>query len=256
MSGKDDKIDIVARAKELQRHKLPKRFYKTAGVGPASGGGFEVLLDSRAIRTPGRAKVEVPSEELARRLAAEWQAQGEDIDPATMPLTRLVNTTVESAGRDDAALRAEIHCYAESDLLLYRATEPDDLVARQREVWDKALADFARRFDVHFEPVVGITHHPQPEAALVRIEQIIAALGRFTLMATASATSLAGSAVLALGAAHGVFDRDFAWAAAHVDEDFNIARWGEDEEAAARRRFRRADFDAAMDVITLVGLDH
>jgi chaperone required for assembly of F1-ATPase len=252
VAGKDD---IVSRAKELQRQPLPKRFYKTASFGPSKSGGFAILLDGRPIRTPGRAGVEVPAEELARRVAAEWEGQGEEIDPATMPLTRLVNTTVESAGRDDEALRAEILRYAGSDLLLYRATEPADLVNRQREVWDKALQDFARRFDVHFEPVAGIMHRAQPEAALARISNIASALGRFSLMATISATSLAGSAILALGAAHRVFGRDFAWDAAHVDEDFNISRWGEDAEAAARRRFRRADFDAAMDVIELAGLE-
>ncbi|MEX0859896.1 MAG: ATP12 family protein, partial [Cucumibacter sp.] len=247
--------DGYGRVQRTLRRELPKRFYKAATVGPAGNGRFAVHLDGSPIRTPGKAKVEVPSEALATRLAAEWAGQGARIDPATMPLTRLVNTAIESGATSMQALRAEIVRFAGSDLLLYRAEAPEELVAKQAEFWDKALDLFAERFGVTFVPAMGIVHHPQPQAMLVRIAAIVAGFGPFSLMALTSATAIAGSAILVLGAALDLFTRDFAWDAAHVDEDFNIVTSGADSEAAARRRYRRADFDAALDVVEMVGLD-
>lgn len=247
--------DGYGRVQRTMRREPPKRFYKAATIGPAGNGRFAVLLDGRPILTPGKAKVEVPSEALASRLAAEWAGQGERIDPATMPLTRLVNTTVESGATSMRALCAEIVRFAGSDLLLYRAEAPEELVAKQAEFWDKALDLFAERFGVTFVPAMGIVHHPQPQATLAGIETIVSTYGPFSLMALTSATAIAGSAILVLGAAHDLFTRDFAWDAAHVDEDFNIATSGEDSEATARRHFRRADFDAALDVVVMVGLN-
>lgn len=246
--------DGFGRAQKLQQRELPRRFYKQATVAPVDD-GYAVQLDGRPIRTPGKALVAVPAEALAERLAAEWAAQGETIDPATMPFTRLVNTTVEAGDGVRDALIAEIVNFAGTDLTLYRAESPAELVARQQALWDRALSAFSERFDVRFEPTVGVVHREQPAETLERIGAVAAVFGPFALMALTSATGIAGSAVLTLGAVHGLFGRDFAWDAAHVDEDFNIAQWGEDHEAAERRRLRRADFDAAMDVIGMVGIE-
>jgi len=257
----DDPASVAANRPEgaqsvrnAQRRELPRRFFKEATVAPAQG-GFAVLLDGRPIRTPGKALVAVPAEALAARLAAEWAAQGERIDPATMPLTRLVNTTVEAGTDATPGLRDEIVKFAGADLVLYRVDGPADLVARQEAFWDEALAVFSARFDVVFAATVGVVYKAQPPETLERMEAIVSTLGHFSLMALTSATAITGSAVLALGAAHRLFDRDFAWVAAHVDEDFNVARWGEDAEAAARRNARRVDFDSAMTVVEMVGLD-
>lgn len=245
--------DGVARARRLQRRELPKRFYKTVTVGEAES-GFTVLLDGRPVRTPGKRTVALPARALAETLAAEWQAQTERIDPARMPHTRLVNTAIEGGAAAAPAFREDIVKFAGSDLLLYRADAPAELAARQEEIWGAALVQFAERFGTEFAPTVGIVHRPQPAESLAKVASLAAEFGPFALTALVSATGLTGSAILALGVAHGLFDRDFAWNAAHLDEDHNIAQWGEDAEAAARRAFRRAEFDAAVDLIEMVGI--
>ncbi|WP_029039810.1 ATP12 family chaperone protein [Cucumibacter marinus] len=244
--------DGYGRAQKHAQRQLPKRFYKTADVAEGEGGLFRVLLDGKPIKTPGRATVEMPSKALAEKVAGEWGSQGEFIDPALMPFTRLVNTSVESGEQVIPALRAEIVKYAGTDLLLYRADGPDSLVERQAEHWDKALADFARRFDIRFVATTGIMHQQQSEETLTRVDRLTEGFGVFSLMAVTSITAITGSAVLSLGLAHDLFERDAAWAAAHVDEDFNISQWGEDSEAAARRSKRREDYDAALDILGYV----
>ncbi len=251
--AEENREDGFARARRLQRRELPKRFYAEVTVGAAAA-GHTVLLDGRPLRTPGKTSVNVPARALADKLAAEWRAQGERIDPATMPLTRLVTTALEGGKGTAAALRKEIVKFGGSDLLLYRADAPAELAARQEEVWGTALATFTDRFGAEFAPTVGVVHREQPPESLEKVAALAAAFGPFALSALVSATGLTGSAILTLGVAHGLFDRNLAWAAAHLDEDHNIAQWGEDAEAAARRAYRRAEFDAAIDLIEMVGI--
>jgi chaperone required for assembly of F1-ATPase len=223
-----------------------KRFYRVAGVAPTDG-GFAVTLDGKPIRTPSGRQVLAPKAAIAEAIAAEWNAQGETINPLAMPLTRFANSAAEVADRVDA-VAGDVANYLGSDLLFYRAGHPAALVAREAEHWDPVLAWAARELGAHFILSEGIVHVTQPEQA------IAAARGAFPADAWSVAalhvvTALTGSALLALALLHGVSDADQVWAAAHVDEDWNIEKWGMDEEVAARRATRLVDFQAAASIL-------
>jgi chaperone required for assembly of F1-ATPase len=243
--------DGYGRAQAHVRRELPKRFYTDAAVQPMAG-GFGVGLDGRVPRTPGMKHVVVPKAPLAEAMAAEWAAQGEHIDPETMPLVRLVNSAVEAGAEAGPALRAEIVKYAGNDLLLYRADHPAGLVRRQEEVWDDALVKLARHFGVAFQPTLGIVHQAQPAATLARLDEALAGEGHFALAALNAITSISGSGLLALALRHELADAEQVWLAAHLDEDFNISQWGEVEEITTRRAKRRREFDAAVQLLALL----
>ena len=244
--------DGYGRAQKHVQVNLPKRFYKEAGVGTAEG-GYAVTLDGRTPRTPGQKPVIVPHADLAALMATEWAAQGEFIDPETMPVVRLVNSAVEAGDERIPALAAEILKYAGNDLLLYRADSPRELVAEQERVWDGALITLARAFDVTFQPTIGILHQKQPEATHRRLEAELSGLSLVEATALASLTGLTGSGLLTIGHRAGLFSAEEVWAAAHVDEDYNIKLWGEVDEARERREKRRRDFDATIRVLGIVG---
>jgi chaperone required for assembly of F1-ATPase len=243
--------DGYGRAQKHARQELPKRFYKEVGVGAVSE-GFAVTLDGRSPRTPGQKPVVVPSEMLARAMAAEWAAQGELIDPETMPFVRLVNSAIE-AGEDRAqAFREEIVKYAGNDLLLYRADSPRELVDDQERHWDAVLVKLARHFGISFQPTIGISHQPQPAATLARLAAALEGERLIPLVALVSVTGITGSGLLAIALRHGLLTTDDAWEAAHVDEDYNIRLWGEVEEATERRQKRRRDYDAAIAILDML----
>ena len=243
--------DGYGRAQGHVKRDLPKRFYKMAAV-QAADGGFAVGLDGRVPKTPGMKPVVVPSETLAVAMADEWAAQGEFIDPQTMPLVRLVNSAVEGGEGSIPALRAEIVKYAGNDLLLYRADAPESLVQRQEQIWDDALLKLARQFGVAFQATVGITHQPQPPATLARLDAVLEDEPLLPLTAMNSTMSITGSGLLAIAVRHGLLTPEEAWVAAHVDEDHQIGLWGEVEEITVRRAKRRAEFDAANRVLELL----
>ncbi|MGE5259514.1 MAG: ATP12 family chaperone protein [Actinomycetota bacterium] len=228
---------------------LPKRFYKAVAIKDEEGGGASLLLDGKPVRTPGKASLTLPARTLAEAVAAEWRGQGERIDPLTMPLTRLANSAIDGVkGREEAVID-DIARLAASDLLCYRADGPKALVEAQSAHWDKVLA-FAR--DELKAPLVlsqGIVHVAQPEASLARIRGEFAGLDPFALAALHVMTALTGSALLALAVLRGKLTPEEAWAAAHVDEDFQISQWGEDAEAKARRENRFRDFAASAKML-------
>lgn len=241
--------DGYGRAQQLDKVEMPKRFYKDVAAGPAEG-GFVVTLDARQTRTPGKKlPIVVPAAPIATAMAAEWAGQGEFIDATTMPAVRLINSAVESGEEMVPAFRDEVMKFAAGDLLLYRADSPQELVSEQEVIWDNALTTLARHFGVRFQPTVGILHQEQPKATLDRLAESLERENLFTLTALVSITGLTGSGLLAIGLLHKLFSPDFVWKAAHVDEDYQISQWGEDEEAAYRRAKRKVEFDTAVAVV-------
>lgn len=238
--------DPMKRAQNQMRQPLPKRFYKEASVA-AGEGGFLIHLDGRPVRTPGRAPLRLPTEAAARLVADEFAAQGETIDPVTMPATRLVNTAIDGVASDTQAVLEDILRYSSSDLVCYRAGDPERLAELQGEAWDPIVDWVRSRLGARLMLAEGVMHVEQPRETIAAIGMHLK--GReeaFRLACLHVITTLTGSALIALALEDGEIDADTAWSAAHVDEDWNISLWGEDAEAAARRRFRRRDMDAAI----------
>ena len=241
-------LDPQEAVRRTTRAPQRKRFYSSAGVAEADG-GFAVTLDGKPIRTPSGRQVVAPTREIAEATAAEWNAQGEMIDPLTMPLTRFANSVVEAVADRVDAVADDVAKYLGTDLLFYRAGHPEALVAKEAAHWDPILFWAADTLGAHFILAEGIVHVAQPEQA------VAAARGAFpddpwSIAALHVVTTLTGSALLALALAHGARDAEQVWAAAHVDEDWNIEKWGMDEEVAARRAARLVDFQAAVRILT------
>lgn len=242
-------LDPVEAARKSVRRQLRKRFYREAGAGPDNA----VHLDGKPVMTPKRRALKAPAAEIARAIAQEWEAQREAIDPGAMPLTRLANAVIDGIADAPAAVRDEIVKYLGSDLVFYRADAPEGLVELQAQAWDPLIAFARDRLGARFVLAQGIVHQPQPREAIAAAAKSIPSEPSpdeiWRLGALAVITTITGSALIALALGAGALDADAAWAAAHVDEDWNTARWGEDAELKARRAARRAEFDAAVLVL-------
>jgi chaperone required for assembly of F1-ATPase len=240
-------LDPQEAVRRTTRGPQRKRFYANAAVGEGKS-GFSITLDGRPIKTPSGRQVIAPARSIADAIAAEWNAQAEIIDPLTMPLTRFANSVVEGVADKIDAVADDIAKYLGSDLLFYRAGHPEALVAREAAHWDPILFWAADTLGAHFILAEGIVHIRQPDSAIAAAR---AALPRdaWRIAALHVVTTVTGSALLALALHHGVIDQDEVWAAAHVDEDWNIEKWGVDEEVAARRAARLVDFRAAVMIL-------
>ena len=230
---------------------LPKRFYKEAGFAEGPD-GFRLTLDGRSANTPARNPLAVPTRGLAEILAAEWGAQGASIDPAQMPVTRLVNTAIDGVAPRREAVIEDLAAYAGTDLVAYRAASPDRLVEAQAEAWDPVLDWAHETFRARLILSEGVMHVTQPDTSVAALRDAIAAAeGPFRLAALHTMTTLTGSLLIALAVLHGRLSPEEAWAAAHVDEHYQASVWGRDEEAEVRLALRKTEFEAAARVAAL-----
>jgi chaperone required for assembly of F1-ATPase len=229
-----------------------KRFYEEAAIARSGSGGWSILLDGRPVRTPAREALELPTEALAEAVAGEWRAQGDKVDPRSMPLTGLANAAIDRVRPDPEAFARSLALYGESDLLCYRAEGPRPLAERQSESWDPLLTWARRRFDVELEATVGIVHRAQPQSTLDRLRRAVAALDPFALAAMSPLVTISGSLIVALALAEGEIGLDEAWKAATIDEAWQAEKWGKDELAAAALETRRGEFEAAFRFLSLL----
>jgi chaperone required for assembly of F1-ATPase len=228
-----------------------KRFYKAAAV-TGEAAPFGVALDGRPLRTPARELLAVPTRALAAAIAAEWDAQGEEIKPRAMPLTGLANAAIDRVAPDTAAFADTLSRFAENELLAYRADGPAPLVARQAAEWDPLLAWARGRYDIEFRLVTGIIHQPQPEATLARVAAAYRAFDAFRLAALNPVVTISGSAVIGLAVAEGRLDATSAWTVGHLDELWQEEQWGKDPLAEAGQRERQGDLAAAVGFLRLL----
>jgi chaperone required for assembly of F1-ATPase len=228
-----------------------KRFYKNATV-TGDAAPFGIALDARPLRTPARAALALPTRALAEAIAAEWQAQGDEIAPRTMVLTGLANAAIDRVAPAHEAFADALARFAENELLAYRADSPAPLVARQAAAWDPWLAWARSRYDVEFALTAGIIHVPQPAATLARMVAAYRTMDAFRLAALHPVVTICGSAVLGLAIAEAALDADTAWETSHLDELWQAEQWGKDPLAEAGHKERQAELAAAVRMLALL----
>lgn len=228
-----------------------KRFYKAATVG-GGGEGHAVLLDGRPVKTPGRATLMVPSEPLAQAIAREWQVQGEEVDPAGMPLNSLACTAIDIVASERERIIGDLTDYGGHDLICYWTDEAGVLLDLQQRHWQPLLDWAAESLSAPLVKTAGIVSQSQPEASLKALRRAIAAHDGMALTGLAAAVQAAGSLVTGLALSHGRLTADEAHAVAQLDDTYQADRWGEDAEASARREALRRELQSAERFLALL----
>lgn len=228
-----------------------KRFYRAAGVAHEDG-RYRIVLDGRPARTPAKRPLALPARAAAEAVAAEWQAQGEEFEPAALRLTRLANTAIDRVAGNRSAVVAEVTRFATTDLVCYRATEPQELVRRQAEAWQPLVEWAGQRHGAELRVTAGVVPIAQNKEALAALARAVDGYHDFALTALHAATAAAGSLVIGLALGEGRIDAETALAAACLDDTFQAERWGIDAEAEARRAALKADIETAARFLALV----
>lgn len=241
----DERFERLSRDRIVRP--MPKRFYKVVGVTQK----LEIALDGKIVKTPLKVPLVLATRALADAVAAEWDAQAEYINPGAMPLTKLANTAIDRATRERSGITLEILEFAGSDMVCYRVDKPASLVLLQTQYWDPVIAWAHDGPGAKFATVDSIRHINQSETALRAVRAHVDGLDAFTFTAVHNLTTLTGSALLALMLAADGISPEQAWLAANVDEDWQIATWGKDDEAEVRRVGRRREFLACVTFIEL-----
>lgn len=228
-----------------------KRFWEKATV-EAAGDGWTVHLDGRAVKTPGKTALIVPTQALAEAVAVEWDAQEGEIDPTSMPLTRACNSALDKVTPQHGAVADMLAEYGGTDLLCYRATGQEVLEKRQAEGWDPLLTWAHAQYGVRLNIGAGVMHVAQPDGTVDALGAPLHAADPFRLTGLHDLITISGSLIIALAVAEGEVSPDHGWHLSRLDEDFQIEEWGIDEEAAELAESKRAAFMDAYRLLTLL----
>ena len=213
-----------------------KRFYKEASAIEGEDGAYLIALDGRSVKTPIGAELAVKSQPLAETMAAEWEAQVETIEPHTMPMCKLSATAIDRLqSRREEVIGITLKI-AETDLLCYRAEEPEDLVVRQRDSWQPELDWAKQELSAELAVTTGILPINQPENALIALQAVLSELDDFQLMGVTNAAAAAGSLILALSMHRGRITAETMFEKSVLEEKHQMERWGEDQEALERHQ--------------------
>tara|TARA_R110000824_G_scaffold208636_1_gene394465 strand:- start:39 stop:737 length:699 start_codon:yes stop_codon:yes gene_type:complete len=228
-----------------------KRFYKDVSVA-AEGEDHAITLDGRPVKTPQRNALALPTPALAAAVAEEWAAQGEDIVPASMPLTALAQGALDQVASERARIVSRIAAFADSDMLYYRANEGQQaLVDHQAGQWDPLL-DWARqRYDVSFNLIHGIRYEAQPAETIERLATAVEARDDFAVAAMLSLVGLSGSLIATLALVEQEYDSATLWPLVNLEELWQEQQWGRDDQAVAARGIKQAEFEAAARFLEL-----
>lgn len=214
-----------------------RRFWKAANIHPVDD-GWEVMLDDRPLRTPGKHPLILPTEDLAQAIAGEWDAQAEVINPNVMPLTRSANSAIEKVRPQFDAVALMLAEYGGTDLLCYRAERPEELVTMQAVGWDPLIDWAATVLEAPLHITHGVIPVRQPDDSLARLRARIDRLDSFGLMALHDLVTLPGSLVLGLAVIHGRLNAEDAHRLSRIDETYQTSQWGKDDEAEAMANSR------------------
>ncbi|HEX6660786.1 MAG TPA: ATP12 family protein [Sphingomicrobium sp.] len=228
-----------------------KRFWKEVEVEQDEG-GWAIQLDSRAVKTPARAALNLPNRPLAEAIAQEWRSVGDAVDPRAMPLTGFANAAIDRVAPEQQVFAGGLGRYAEADLACYRSEWPPELVERQERSWDPLLAWARRRYDVDFATTSGLIHVPQPPATLDRLVHEVTALDPFRLAGLSALVTIGGSLIAGLAVLENAISAEEAWDAVSVDDRWQLEQWGSDADAEQALENRRRDFLEAARFLELL----
>jgi chaperone required for assembly of F1-ATPase len=224
---------------------LKKRFWKEAVVVQTDD-GFNVTLDGHAIRTPSKSALVIRYRNIAEQIAAEWMAQENEVDPTTMPATRMVNSVIDKVSINADAIIEMLAEYAGTDLLCYRSISPQGLIDEQARLWDPLLQWSADVLNAPMNVTSGVMFTAQNDASVDVFRKQLLALNHYQLAGVHDLISISGSAVISVALISNHISLDDAWLAATVDEAWQDQQWGADEEAQESLSKKRDDFEFAF----------
>ncbi|MSP02325.1 MAG: chaperone, ATP12 [Acetobacteraceae bacterium] len=225
-----------------------KRFWDTVAVDPV-GEEYRVLLDGKPIHLPNGGVLRIGPPALAAAVAEEWSlaggAKGGDMSFADTPLTRLAGTARERIAPDPLPTADAVARYGETDLLCYRAEAPEELVQLQARSWQPWLDWAASTYDAPLRVTTGISAIRQHRDSIAALRRAVGTYDPHMLAGLGIVVPALGSLILGLALAEGLLDAAQAHTLGALEELFQMEQWGEDDEAAVRRKNVAADIALA-----------
>lgn len=212
------------------------RFYGDVDIGEdLINNTFHVLLDGKALRTPGMNPFALPTKPLAALVAQEWDAQICVLETSTMPLTMQCATAIDITAYRREGTITELLRYLTTDVVCFPAAintdehsgESQKLYAFQQKRWSTALQHFASKYgklDLLNADTLRVPKHDA--LAVEKVTERLTGLCDFKLNAMNQLAHGCKSLVLPLALLDRASSVEDTVLAARAEEDHQIGNWG------------------------------
>ena len=228
-----------------------KRFYEQVALQKTAD-GYGLLLDGRALKTPMKTTLMVPGKSLAEAIQAEWQAVEDEIAPMAMPMTALAFTCIDRVMTQRDELVRQMVQYAGNDLICYREDGDQLLAEKQNQSWNRWTEWAASELGMKFQMTAGIMPIDQPDGVAEKAAEQMADLSDWHLTLLVRLASLGGSFTLAMAFIKGAMDAQEFYQLSHLDELYQMEKWGADAEAQERLDGIMSEYEACGQFLGLL----
>lgn len=212
-----------------------------------------VTYNDKALSTPQKKILAVPTQALADAIVTEWEAN-KKFSPTQMPLTALAYTAIDRIERQEDAVIEALMVYVDTDTLSYRSSNSSALSEKQQEKWDPIVGWASCTFGGIWQVTTGIMPLEQPQAIHEHIQNYLKNLSAMQLSACCVLASLYSSLLLALAVVEGKIQASEAFDLSRLEEDAQAEQWGSDQAATERRQRMQAEILSAGRFLRLLEL--
>lgn len=210
-----------------------------AEVAALPQGGYGLSVAGRALTTPQKQALVVPTRALAEHMAQEWNAAKGLFKPDAMLATTLAYTAIDRITPAKEQVVDALMEYLHTDTLCYWSPDPQ-VQAHQRSDWLPVIEWANKRYGLALHYGDALINKPQNEADFAKVKAMLMTLEPMEISALGALVPAYGSLILALCVKEGVTDALAAYRLSSLESELQAERWGRDAEAVEKSaRIRR-----------------
>ena len=212
-----------------------RKFWKTVKVKKKSSNSYEILLDENVLKTPMKKKLTIQNSKIAEEIYKEWNQDKNIIDTDAMIFYGIISTSIDKISNNRILYVNEILNFIDTDLICYRAEEPNDLVQWQSKNWDPILLKVEKYINNKIDVFKGIMPFKQNKAIKFKITKFLTNFSDLEIIALHKITNITGSIFLSLCILNNDIIKEKVFELSHLDELWQAENWGYEEEASKNR---------------------
>ena len=212
-----------------------KKFWKTVKVKKKSCDSYEILLDENALKTPMKKELTIQNTKIAEEIQKEWNQDKNILDTDTMIFYGIISASIDKIINNRISYINDILSFIDTDLICYRAEEPNDLVQWQSKNWDPILLKIEKYINNKVDVFKGIMPSKQKKGIKLKIIKFLTKFSDLEIIVLHRITNITGSVFLSLCILNNDVIKEKAFELSHLDELWQAENWGYEEEASNNR---------------------
>ena len=180
-------------------------------------------------------RLTILNSKIAQEIKKEWNQDTSVLDTDAMIFYGIISTSIDKIINNRMSYINDILSFIDTDLICYRAEEPNDLVQWQNKNWDPILLKVEKYINNKVDIFKGIMPSKQKKEIKFKITTFLTKFSDLEIIVLHRITNITGSVFLSLCILNNELIKEKAFELSHLDELWQAENWGFEEEASSNR---------------------